>query len=62
MKKALKITHGLSSLEALINTLSDKTLPFALSSPLGLRTALSTEQACRLEKNFSKKRQLCFLL
>lgn len=28
-----------------------KPVPFALSSPLELRTALSTEQVCKLEKN-----------
>lgn len=50
MKKTLKITHSLSSLEVLINMVSDKALPFALSSPLGSRT-LSTEQARRLEKS-----------
>lgn len=51
MKKTLKITHSLSSLEVLINMVSDKTLPFALSSPLGSRTTLSTEQARRLDKS-----------
>lgn len=50
MKKTLKVTNSLSSLEVLINMLSDKTLPFALSSPLGSRTTLSSEQAHRLEK------------
>lgn len=58
------IVYTLPALDVgcLVNALSDKSLPFALNSPLELKMALFTEQVCKLEKNFSKKSHICFPL